>query len=389
MQRIFFVGHAPDFGAARAASVVVIEATGGDCSAREPSDEVDMIGEWKRNIGRGKQVHGAAAVACLGLALALVGCSDDDGDDLTFEDASADGAARADSASKDAAKDIAVSDVSADRATADQAAPDAGRVDAARDAPATDAARDAPVTDVGTSPSDARPNDARADAPADATPRDATNDGDASRPDASADATTVDAAREAAAEAEAAAPVPLRMCGVLDSAWGIATDASACATATTDSCPDRGGNWIFDIAYGFLSGPVFHDCRINATLPNEDATAAAYYERVAGWTPQFFGCPNPANNAPPFGLIPADQSARVYTTADLQLLSDYYVQAIVDAFENPGNGAGPLTPLTPTQLGQVRAELARLAALVPGTVTSNNYSSNACPADAGSDGRTD
>src|SRR5262249_2242304 len=112
---------------------------------------------------------------------------------------------------------------------------------------------------------------------------------------------------------------------------------------------------------------------------------------LLGFTVKLFGCPDPAADPTPFafGLIPPEQSGRVFTTADLALLSSLYVDSVAISLQAPNFADPSVTPpfpdLTPEQLAQLRANLAQLAMSVTGTQTSSGYSDSTC-SDAGGGG---
>jgi hypothetical protein len=177
------------------------------------------------------------------------------------------------------------------------------------------------------------------------------------------------------------------MCPLLDSDWGIATSAGGCATATTNNCPDRLNNWAADIVLNFGTGSINTDCRITGMLVGfTPQLAVDFTNQLNAWTLAFFGCPLPGGGGGlAFGLIPPFQSGHVFSTTDLKLLSDLYVQAVVDAVAAPSRGTTP-PPLTQAQIDQINAQLARLAAAMPGTLASTVYTYSMCPVDAGSEG---
>jgi hypothetical protein len=88
---------------------------------------------------------------------------------------------------------------------------------------------------------------------------------------------------------------------------------------------------------------------------------------------------------PAFGLIPAAIANLTYTTADLNLLSAYWSQAIQNAVVN---NFGAIGSLTGEQILAINAELACQVSITPGVVNSSKYNHNVC-SDGGSDGGSD
>jgi hypothetical protein len=112
-----------------------------------------------------------------------------------------------------------------------------------------------------------------------------------------------------------------------------------------------------------------------------------YTNQLNAFTLAFFGCPAPGDGGGlTFGLIPQSLSGHVFTIVDLKLLSDFYLQAVKDAIAAPSTLTTP-PALTQTQIDQINAQLAALAAAVQGTNPSMTiYTFSSCPADAGSGG---
>ncbi|MDP9149858.1 MAG: hypothetical protein M3O36_07980 [Myxococcota bacterium] len=219
-------------------------------------------------------------------------------------------------------------------------------------------------------------------APADATVSEASSDAPST---GSLDAGSSTDAR--VPEAEAAGPVTIpsvQMCGVLDSDWGITSDAAGCETASPNACPDRASNWASAILTNF-SGAMSSDCRISQmTMPPSLSTSQStdYGNDLLAFTMDFFGCPQPGNDAGAvtFGLIPAPLWSQVFTTTDLQVLTQLYAGAVVQALSDQSAPA-----LSTSQLDAINAKLQALAATVPGTVTSSTLTYDTCAPDAGTE----
>jgi hypothetical protein len=205
-------------------------------------------------------------------------------------------------------------------------------------------------------------------------------------------------------EADASLPpiVPLQLCGVLDTDWGLTPPVTNDDRATP-------GGWDFDGALGSvpltLAEALTSDCEMSgleATL-NADAGygAAEYIDQVANFTLQFLGCGAPEAGALSFtGLMPTTAlgPAFVWTRADLDRLTAMYSNAIVEAASYGwaatyfNNGSPPSTvPLTDDQVSAITAQLAALEAQAIAAPTFT-YDSNAtkftfstCGVDAGSD----
>lgn len=222
------------------------------------------------------------------------------------------------------------------------------------------------------------------------------------------DATLADAGSAAADGGK----VQLMWCPFLDSDWAILPDAgeSICATQTppNGTCPDRADGWANPgpgIAGDFLN-LLYADCRVEAMGDSPVLTADDvnnYWNQTEYFTLAFFGCPNPTQSAGPFGgfgLIPAPLLGHAFTTADVALLEQMYVESVVQALSDNGS-----PPLTATQMTELQAALDTWGASV-GATSSSVYSyadpatcapdggpvvdaGSAGPSDAGHDGESD
>jgi hypothetical protein len=292
--------------------------------------------------------HGTVTALCIGLAASMWACLGDD--DVTGGSGGSGGAPAADSSMRDSARDTSVdTSVSPDVAFNDVSATDV-LADNSSDA------RDGVTTDTTAS-----------DAP-DAAP-------DAGSSDSSTDRGPDGTAGEAGSDAPP--PVHVQLCPQLDVDWDIATDAGGCATTTNNTCGDRGGTWGTALAEAF-AGLVSGDCRISRLLEGLDGTTGPeYLIQLATFNLAFYGCPDPTLTTG-FDLIPATQSGHVFTTADMRVMSELYVQSLVGTLEDAA-----LPPVASQELVDIDAQIARQAAAVPGTVTSSNYTLSSCPDDAG------
>ncbi|MDP9036923.1 MAG: hypothetical protein M3O50_19160 [Myxococcota bacterium] len=258
---------------------------------------------------------------------------------------------------------------------------------------------DAAARATDAAPMDAAPAEAAVVATDGSAPADVTVATDA----ATADATVIEAESDGSStgsmdagspadsglpEAEASSPVTiprLQMCGALDSDWAIASDAAACEISSPPECPDRPANWAGAIAMNFAVA-LSSDCRISQMASPTSLTASQsddYANGLLTFTLDFFGCPQPGNDAGgvTFGLVPAPLWSQVFTTSDLQILSELYSAAVVQALSDQ---AAP--PLTTPQTDAINARLQAMAASVPGTVTSSALTYDTCAPDAGSGG---
>lgn len=301
--------------------------------------------------------HSVLAILCAGLFSISVGCSDDETPAPT-PDSGVDGAAGAAGAKSDASNDVSQPK---DSSTTDVVVAD------------TSPAVDVVDTDHAVVVPDGGP-------------------GDAAKPDATPDVAVADAPAEAADSGQAdhveAGVLQLHMCLQLDKDFGIATDAGGCANVSGGVCPDRAKaetyGWAGMIANDFLFGALQAECRTMDMFATTDPTI--YVNQVLQFTEDFFGCPESQDYTPaPFGLLPVEVNPNMtpVTTADLNVLVDYYVDAIVQARTEL---TPPAPVLTSAQLADIRASLAQRVAATPGIRTSNKYDfDSTCPSDAGTD----
>lgn len=194
--------------------------------------------------------------------------------------------------------------------------------------------------------------------------------------------------------------VPLALCGVLDTDWGLTPPVTNDDRATP-------GGWDFDGAIGSvpftMAEALTSDCEMYGLVAtfNADAGygAADYINQVANFTLQFLGCGSAEAGAPSFtGLMPATALNQVWTQADLDRLAAMYSNAISEAASFGwtatyfNNGAPPSdVPLTDDQLSAIDAQLVALEAqaiaghafVYDDNTTKFNFST--CTVDAGSD----
>jgi hypothetical protein len=329
--------------------------------------------------------HGGTAAACVVFAAAIAACL---GDDSTpGSDAGADHSSTGGNVSPDAHSDTSTTGTGGN-GTGGNGTGGTGTGGTAGGGTGGSMAVDA---------SDGRAGDARADATPDA-PRDVTTTSDASTRDVTPDnVSTPDVAADVRSDVidaptsdgnDGAVP-PLRLCRVLDQMWGIETDAGGCDDASPGSCPDR-GLWGSEIAQNYVFFGPSNDCHINAIyapIVGDDNAVLAHIVDLTNFVVDFFGCHDPRVGqftGLTLSLIPfnAGLDAQVFTTADLQLLTDSFVELLVATAAAPSTGPGGT--FTSQQLAAIQAQLAQVAA-TRHPVTSSSYSLDSCASDGGTD----
>jgi hypothetical protein len=209
---------------------------------------------------------------------------------------------------------------------------------------------------------------------------------------------------DGSAEADASLPpiVPLALCGILDTDWGLSPPVTNDDRATP-------GGWDFSGAGGTvpftLAEALTSDCEMYGLVatfnPDAGYGAADYIDQVASFTVQFLGCGSAEAGSPSFtGLMPTTAlgTAYVWTRADLDRLAAMYSNAIVEAasfgwtITDFNNGAPPSdVPLTDDQVSAINAQLAALEAQAIAAPTftydanSTKFTFSTCSVDAGSD----
>jgi hypothetical protein len=178
-------------------------------------------------------------------------------------------------------------------------------------------------------------------------------------------------------------PAPLALCSLLDTDFGIATDAGGCATATTPACPDRVNTWDSTIVFDFAIA-LSSDCRFGQWAPPllTDTDVANYLNDLLAFTLQFLGCPLDGTTGKlTFGLVPAALQGHKVTTADLDALADAYSAAVAQALSDNGS-----PPLSTSEAEAMDAKLTRLARRVPHKVHSRKFTFSTCAAGTITDG---
>jgi hypothetical protein len=110
---------------------------------------------------------------------------------------------------------------------------------------------------------------------------------------------------------------------------------------------------------------------------------------------ELFGCAQAGDDAGALGfqLVPSDIYGQPLTTADLQRLSDWFLEAVIQQVANQAaiqagvsydGGAAPAI-LTADQIDQIQSALLYYQSFYPDTIDSNAFSSSVC-VDAGADG---
>lgn len=172
-------------------------------------------------------------------------------------------------------------------------------------------------------------------------------------------------------------PAPLTFCPALDSLFIGVDGGPACATITTPSCPDRVNSWDGTIVndYAIVLGG---DCRFGQWTPPTFPVDAivAYLNDLVAFTLELFGCPFQGLQAGPLTdrLVPAFFSSHVFTTAELQALTDDYVAGFQQAFADFG-----LPPPTAAQVSALRAQFTYLQSKVPNSAAGSSFGFSTCP----------
>lgn len=337
---------------------------------------------------RRHKFHGTLAIACFGLVASMAACLGDDSSEPPVRDGgTTDHAVNADSPTTPDTSSPRPDGSTPDTSVTPDAGPDSsstadGGRDSAPEASTADA-RDSALEAARESGPDSNPpveagGDVRVDQVAEAAPPEA-GQPEAGQPEASSPEAAPDAEADAAPEAGDTA---LHLCGFLDDAYGIGDPAPQCVDATPPDCPiQRVANWSQWIAIDFGGSAIFTDCRISgmfATFSDQDIQD--YGNAILAWNLAFYGCPStPATLT--YGLIPAPLATHQFTTADLRLISHYYIEGVKQSFIDFGGSP----PFSQTQLDLIDAQLAALEQGVPNKTTASTYSFYSCEPDAGSD----
>lgn len=220
---------------------------------------------------------------------------------------------------------------------------------------------------------------------------------------------------------EASTPLaPLALCPTLDTDWQFAILVNG-GTYPGSSYDDRTTTWATDIVGNVNFFSKLADCRIdgminaNTGFP-QDAAAntaeAAYANQMVAWVLQFMGCgladAGPLSFA---GLIPAGAQGHTFTIADLNVISELFVNEVISKASaawaesaqcDPNSGTCAVDsvglpvytpkspePLTQAQIDAITAQLAALAAAYPGVNSSTTHLTYTTCVEAGTDGGSD
>jgi hypothetical protein len=170
---------------------------------------------------------------------------------------------------------------------------------------------------------------------------------------------------------------PLALCPLLDEAFLGESQGAACDLVSSPDCAEnRVGTWADAITLDYAIA-VSGDCRFGQWASLLDGNdVATWLNDLLAFNLYFFGCPATGTVTGPlsFSLIPPALASRTFTTADLAALSATFSAAVAQALSDNGS-----PPLTAAQTSAVNAQLAALAAAVPGTVSSSTFTFSTCP----------
>jgi hypothetical protein len=180
-------------------------------------------------------------------------------------------------------------------------------------------------------------------------------------------------------------PPPLSLCPAYDALFGFSDPASCNAVTTLQpncafdrlSAGPQGWGQTIPNDFGNIN---FVDCRFgqwnNEPIVDEFTVTVLnqWFEALDLFTLQLLGCPLVGTVDGPlsFPLIPPIPSL-TFTTADLQALSEEYVQGISQALSDNGSPA-----LTAAQTSAFNAQLAYAASHVPGVKRSSTLTYSTC-----------
>jgi hypothetical protein len=143
---------------------------------------------------------------------------------------------------------------------------------------------------------------------------------------------------------------------------------------------------------------IYDDCAVSnmysASLNNPNDMGNVWANDISAWMQRVLGCPTELAAGPDaglsagvgFGLVPPEIYGSALTTADLQRLGDYFVEALVQAVANqvtdPANETNvpansPL--LTSPQIDAIQQWVAYEETLYPNQVSSTRFSQSSCP----------
>jgi hypothetical protein len=189
-------------------------------------------------------------------------------------------------------------------------------------------------------------------------------------------------------------PVVLDLCGTFDAMWpaGLAReDAASWPTEFIDGPPTNDGHGYVNL--------IQADCEIGnivGTVPLADY--GPWLTQLETFEYQLFGCPtgSPDAGSAGFALVPPNVYGQPLTTTDLQRLSDWYLEAVIQLVADQAVAEEPLpftdaslAPglLTGDQIESISQALAYAQTLYPNAIVSASFSGSLCVgAGAGADG---
>jgi hypothetical protein len=234
-----------------------------------------------------------------------------------------------------------------------------------------------------------------ADAPSDGPPA----GGDAGHASDAGDAGDAGHASDAGDAGDAGPqPVVLDLCGTFDAMWpaGLAREnAASWPTEFINGPPVNNGHGYW--------GLINADCNIGSILANLPLSDyGPWMTQLETFEYQLFGCPIAGTNWASIGfpLVPPYLYGQPLSSTDLQRLSDWYLEAVIQLVADQAVAAEPLpftdaslAPglLTIDQIESISQALTYAQTLYPNTVVSASFSQSLCVAasagaDAGSAG---
>jgi hypothetical protein len=248
---------------------------------------------------------------------------------------------------------------------------------AAQDAE-SEAATETSTGDAGGPTPDASPGDA-------ATGHDAATAQDAAMDSAATDSGGGDASPQ---------PVALNLCGVFDGWWPADLARSSVASWPLEFVQGPPTTSIPSEGYEAL---LYADCNVVGVIANVSAPDfTPWVNQLTAFEDELFGCPLSGADAGSIGfpLVPPNLYGQPLTAADLNRLSDWYLEAVIQAVTDQasiqdGLPTSPSDPalLTASQIDQIRQALAHYQTLYPNVIASTSFSQSMCPSsDAGAGG---
>jgi hypothetical protein len=184
-------------------------------------------------------------------------------------------------------------------------------------------------------------------------------------------------------------PVALNLCGTFDAMWPAGLPRA------------DAHSWPTEFIQGANPGTEGYQSLIYADCAVEDLMAQVPAQDLGPWLTQLeefeyqlFGCPDPSADAGSIGfaLVPPNLYGQPLTSADLDRLSDWYLEAVIQAVIDqavtqesyPLDASYAPALLTAQQIESIRQALAAAQTLYPNIVVSTSFSDSMCiAADAG------